>query len=216
MPKAAIVDIDGTLVDTNYHHVLAWFRAFESQDVRVPMWRIHRHIGLAGDLFVEALAGKDVDEEKGEAIRDAESKLYMDLIDEVPLIEGAREFIAGLKEAGCPVVLASSAKEDELGHYLELLDMKESLDGWTSADDVDMAKPDPDVVLVAIEKAGGGDAVMIGDSTWDFKAAARAGVPGIGVLTGGFSEEELRSAGAAQVFRSVREITERLHETELV
>ncbi|MEA2497720.1 MAG: hypothetical protein QOH26_125 [Actinomycetota bacterium] len=215
MPRTAVLDIDGTLVDTNYHHAIGWFRAFKANDVRVPIWRIHRHIGVAGDLFVKAVAGDEVDASKGEAIREAESKFYADLIDDVVLFEGARQLIFSLKEAGCSVVLASSAKEEELNHYLELLDAKDHLDGWTNADDVDQAKPAPDVILVALEKAGGGEGVMIGDSTWDCEAAKRAGVASIGVLTGGFSEDELRKAGAAQVFESVKELESRLSETIL-
>jgi phosphoglycolate phosphatase-like HAD superfamily hydrolase len=216
MPKTAILDIDGTLVDTNYHHALAWFRAFKANDVLVSLWRIHRHIGIAGDLFVEAVAGKEVDEAKGESIRDAESELYGELVDDVVLLDGARELIAKLKERGAKVVLASSAKEEELEHYLEMLQMNESLDGWTSSADVETAKPEPDIVYAALEKAGGGDPVMVGDSTWDCEAAARAGVPSIGVLTGGFSETELRDAGATEVYESVAELTSRLADSKLL
>ncbi|MEA2461592.1 MAG: hypothetical protein QOH90_1769 [Actinomycetota bacterium] len=216
MPRAAILDIDGTLVDTNYQHALGWFRAFRKNDVTVPLWRIHRHIGIAGDLLVEAVAGKDIDSAKGDAIRDAEGRAYSELVGEVTMIEGARELVRTLKRAGCPVVLASSAKEEELEHYLKMLDVSDLLDGWTSSADVDMAKPEPEVIEVAIEKAGGGEAVMIGDSTWDCEAAKRAGVPSIGVLTGGFSASELKDAGAAQVFESVLELSSRLEETDLL
>ena len=215
MSRTAILDIDGTLVDTNYHHALGWFRAFKANDVRVPLWRIHRHIGVAGDLFVEKVAGKEVDSSKGEAIREAESEAYSELIGDVVLLDGARELIVSLKDAGCSVVLASSAKEEELNHYLEMLDSEKYLDGWTSAGDVDMAKPDPDLIHVALEKGGGGEGVMIGDSIWDCEAANRAGVPSIGVLTGGFSRAELEEAGAAQVFESVAELDSRLSETSL-
>ena len=216
MPKTAILDIDGTLVDTNYHHALAWFRAFRANDVTVPLWRIHRHIGIAGDLLVESVAGKEVDAEKGEAIRESETELYGELVDEVVLLEGARELVKALKEGGARVVLGSSAKEEELNHYREMLDVDDLLDGWTSSADVETAKPEPDIVYAALEKAGGGDAVMIGDSTWDCEAAARAGVPSIGVLTGGFSEQELKEAGAAHVYESVAELTSRLEESGLL
>jgi phosphoglycolate phosphatase-like HAD superfamily hydrolase len=216
MPRAAILDIDGTLVDTNYHHALGWFRAFRKHGVTVPLWRIHRHIGLAGDLFVEALAGAEVDRSIGAEIRESEGEIYADLVDEVTLLDGAREFVFALKDAGCPVVLASSAKEEELGHYLDMLDLKDVLDGWTSSADVDTAKPEPDVILVAHDKAGGGEAVVIGDSTWDCKAAARAGLPSIGVLTGGFSAAELTAEGASQVFESVEEMRRRLADTLLL
>jgi HAD superfamily hydrolase (TIGR01549 family) len=215
MPKVAILDIDGTLVDSNYQHAIAWFRAFRANDVTVPLWEIHRHIGIAGDLFVESAAGKDVDRDKGEAIREAEGKLYSEVVDEVVLIEGARELIGALKQRGHKVVLASSAKEEELEHYLEMLDVKDQLDGWTSSGDVDTAKPAPDVIEVALGKVGGGEGVMIGDSTWDCESAERAGVPSIGVLTGGFAASELKEAGASQVFESVSELMDRLDETAL-
>ena len=112
MAKAAILDIDGTLVDTNYHHAVAWYRAFTQLDVEVPLWRIHRHIGMGGDQIVEALAGEDVEEEKGDDIRDTEKERYMEMIEEVKLLPGAREFIFDLTDRDLTVVLASSAKED--------------------------------------------------------------------------------------------------------
>ena len=130
-------------------------------------------------------------------------------------MEGARQLIVDLKERGHTVVLASSAKDDEVEHYLDLLDAREVADDWTSSGDVDATKPEPDLVEAAVKKAGGGDAVMIGDTTWDIQAAQRAGVQTVAVLTGGFSEDELREAGAADVFESVEELRGRLDETPL-
>jgi HAD superfamily hydrolase (TIGR01509 family) len=215
MPPAAILDIDGTLVDTNYQHALAWFRAFRQHSEALPVWRIHRHIGMGGDHLVEALCGEAVEEEKGEDIRAAEKALYMALIEEVEPLQGARELIAELKERGHAVVLASSAKPDEVDHYLDLLDARELVDGWTDSGDVEATKPEPDLVRAAMEKAGGGDAVMVGDSTWDCVAAGRAGIETVAVLTGGFSEAELREAGAAAVFESIEELRARVGETPL-
>jgi HAD superfamily hydrolase (TIGR01549 family) len=215
MPPAAILDIDGTLVDTNYQHALAWFRAFRQHGEALPVWRIHRHIGMGGDHLVEALCGEAVEEEKGEDIRAAEKALYMALIEEVEPFQGARELIAELKERGHAVVLASSAKPDEVDHYLGLLDARELVDDWTDSGDVDATKPEPDLVRAAMEKAGGGDAVMVGDSTWDCVAARRAGIETVAVLTGGFSEAELREAGAAVVFDSIDELRARVGETPL-
>src|SRR5918992_5730902 len=106
MPPAAILDVDGTLVDTNYQHAIAWYRAFRRNEVILPIWRIHRHIGMGGDHLVKALAGEEVDSEKGDDIRDAEKELYEELIDEVQPLEGATELIRDLKEAGHAVVLA--------------------------------------------------------------------------------------------------------------
>lgn len=215
MPPAAILDIDGTLVDTNYQHAIAWYRAFRAHDVVLPIWRIHRHIGMGGDHLVEALGGEQLESEKGDDIRDSEKDLYMELIDEVRPLEGARGLIEDLKERGHAVVLASSAKEDEVDHYLDLLDARELADGWTTSADVEATKPDPDLVKAAVEKAGGGEAVMVGDSTWDCEAAGRAGLETIAVLTGGFSEAELRDAGAVTVFVSIEDLREGLDATPL-
>ncbi len=220
MPLTAIVDVDGTLVDSNYHHTMAFHRAFRQQDVTVPIWTIQRHIGMGSDNLVKAVAGDDVDAEKGEDIRAAHSILYLDAIRDVPPLAGARAFLETLKERGLTVVLASSAKANELDHYLDLLDLRELVDDWTTSADVEATKPEPDLVLAALEKArakGGSDeqAVMVGDSTWDCVAAERAGLDTIGLLSGGFSEAELRDAGAAQVFENVVELRERLGETAL-
>jgi HAD superfamily hydrolase (TIGR01509 family) len=210
---AAILDVDGTLVDTNYQHAIAWFRAFRQHGVVLPLWRIHRHIGMGGDQLVGALAGEDFDEEHGEDVRAAEKALYMSLIVEVEPLEGARDLLETLKQRGHAVVLASSAKPDELDHYLDLLDAREPADGWTDSGDVQRTKPEPDLVKAAIEKAGGGEAVMLGDSTWDCEAAERAGVKTVALLTGGFSEQELQDAGAVEVFFSIPDLLERLDET---
>jgi HAD superfamily hydrolase (TIGR01549 family) len=178
------------------------------------VWAIHRHMGMGGDQLVESLAGEDVEGEKGDDIRAAEKPLYLELIDEVEVCEGAHELIDELKDRGHRVVLATSAKKSELDHYLDLLDARDRVDGWTSSGDVDATKPEPDLVEAALEKAGG-EAVMVGDSTWDCEAARRVEVPVIGVLTGGFAEQELRDRGAEVVFPSLTALRERLDETPL-
>jgi HAD superfamily hydrolase (TIGR01549 family) len=216
MPKIAILDVDGTLVDTNYHHAVAWFRAFRRHFLTLPVWRIHRHIGMGGDQLVAALAGDQVEERIGDSIREAESELYRELIGEVQAMEGSRELIEELKEAGKIVVLASSAKEWEVEHYIELLGAADIVDAWTTSADVERTKPQPDLVHAALDKAGGGgDAILIGDTVWDVEAASRAGVETLAVLTGGFSEAELREAGAKKVFTSVEELRRSLVETPL-
>src|SRR3712207_992014 len=177
MPPAAILDIDGTLVDTNYQHAVAWYRAFRQNDIVLPIWRIHRAIGMGGDQMVPHLIGEERAEELGDDLRASEKPLYLSLIEEVEPFEGARDFIAELKDRGSPVVLASSAKATELEHYLDLLDVRELADAWTSSDDVEQTKPSPDLVQAAMEKAGTEDAVMVGDTPWDIEAAKRAGVP---------------------------------------
>ncbi len=206
MPAAAILDIDGTLVDTNYQHAIAWYRAFRDNELILPVWRIHRHIGMGGDQFVEALAGEEFEKRCGDDVREAEAEHYKSLIDEVEPMDGARELIVALSESEHAVVLASSAKEQEVEHYVDLLDCREIVDGWTTSADVESTKPEPDLVHAALEKVGANEGVMVGDTPWDVKAAKKAGIDTIAVLTGGFSEAELRDAGAVEVFESVREL----------
>ena len=212
-----MLDIDGTLVDTNYHHAVAWYRAFRAHGIVLPVWRIHTHIGMGGDQVVAALTDDRTEEELGDDIRDTETKRYFELIEEVETMDGSRELIERLKERGHTVVLASSAKEDEVDHYLDLLDARDLADGWTTSADVEATKPAPDLVTAALHSVDGstGEAVMIGDTPWDVKAADGAGVRTLAVLTGGFSAQELRDAGALDVFESVRELCEALDRTPL-
>jgi HAD superfamily hydrolase (TIGR01509 family) len=212
----AILDIDGTLVDTNYHHALAWFRALARFDLILPVWRIHRHIGMGGDQMVAALCGDDIEDKLGDDIREAEGDEYARLIGEVRTMDRSRELIMALRDRGHRTVLASSAKADEVEHYLELLDAREIVDGWTTSADVEETKPAPDLVRAALERVGAGDdetAVMVGDTPWDVMAAQKAGVATLAVVTGGFSEQELRDAGAADVFESVADLESRLDAT---
>jgi HAD superfamily hydrolase (TIGR01509 family) len=212
---AAILDIDGTLVDSNYQHAIAWYRALRQHGHVLPIWRIHRHIGMGGDQLVGALCGDEVEEREGDDIRDAEKALYMALIDEVEPLAGARALIEDLKRMGRTIVLASSAKPDEVEHYLDLLDARGLADAWTTSGDVENTKPEPDLVHAALERAGSDSAVMVGDSTWDCEAAGRAGVRTVAVLTGGFSDQELRDAGAIAVYRSIEELRRSLSDTPL-
>jgi HAD superfamily hydrolase (TIGR01549 family) len=211
----AVLDVDGTLVDTNYHHAIAWFRAFRQHELTLPVWRIHRHIGMGGDQLVAALAGQRVEDRQGDSIRASETALYADLIGEVQPFADARRLMELLDGRGHRLVLASSGKRDEVDHYLDLLDARDLVEAWTTSADVERTKPDPDLVVTAIDKVGGGEAVMVGDSTFDCQAAARAGVSTLAILTGGFSEQELREAGAASVFESLSELCEHLDETPL-
>lgn len=215
MALTAILDIDGTLVDTNYHHAIAWYRAFCQLGVVLPVWRVHRHIGMGGDQMVAALAGEEFEESHGDEVRDIETERYKELIDEVRPLPGARTLIERLKEQGHDIVLASSAKQHDVDHYLDLLDARELADGWTTASDVDATKPEPDLVRAALEQAGNanGGAALVGDSSWDCEAARRAGVETIAVLTGGFSNEELREAGASAVYESVEDLLAHIDET---
>ena len=215
MKPAAILDIDGTLVDSNYFHAVAWYRAMRAHDHTLPMWRIHRAIGMGGDQMIAALLGDDVEEREGDDIRDTEKERYFELIEEVQPLDGARDLIVDLKRTDHRVVLASSAKPDEVEHYLDLLDARELADAWTTSGDVENTKPEPDLVNSAVEKVGGGPAVMVGDSVYDCEAAGNADVETIAVLTGGFSDSELLKAGARIVFASIVELRERLSWTPL-
>jgi HAD superfamily hydrolase (TIGR01509 family) len=213
MTTAAILDIDGTLVDTNYHHAIAWYRAFRAKDLVLPIWRIHRQIGQGGDQLVAALAGEEVERRDGRAIRELEAERYRGLIDEVEPLQGARELVEELKRRVDRVVLASSARQAEVEHYLDLLDARDLADAWTTSADVEATKPEPDLIRAAMMKAGADSALMFGDSVWDCEAAARAGLRSVAVLTGGFSEDELRRAGASAVFVGPDELRARLMES---
>ena len=215
MPPAAILDVDGTLVDTNYQHAIAWYQAFRQSDCHLPIWRIHRHIGMGGDQLVESLAGKEFDEEHGEDVRAAEKALYLATIPTVEPLGESRELIEDLKRGGSAVVLASSAKPDEVDRYLDLLDARDLADDWTTSADVEETKPEPDLVVAALDKLGTKDAVMVGDTPWDVEAARKAGIETVCILTGGFSRAELEEAGAVAVFESVAELRQKIAETPL-
>jgi HAD superfamily hydrolase (TIGR01549 family) len=206
MHDTVVLDIDGTLVDTNYHHVIAWDRAFREYDVSVPLWRVHRAIGMGGDRLVAHVAGEDVEQQQGDRVRDRWEHEFDQLIGEVQAVDGARELLTAVKDRGMSLVLASSGKQKHVDAYLDLLDGRTVADAWTTSDDVDDSKPAPDLLQVAIDKVSGTSAIKVGDSVWDCRAADEAGVPAVGVLTGGFSREELLDAGATRVFTSLAEL----------
>ena len=214
-PPAAILDVDGTLVDTNYHHALAWYRAFRDRGIVVPLWRLHRHVGMGGDKFIAAVAGDEVEERFGDELRSRWQAFFNELLPEVQPLAGARSLIVDLKEQGRTVVLASSAIQEHLDVFLDKLQARDLVDGWTTKDDVEASKPDPDLVQAALVQAGTEDAVMVGDTPWDCEAAAQANVPTVAVLTGGYSEQELRDAGAVSVFDSIEALPTGLAATPL-
>ena len=213
--RAAILDVDGTLVDTNYHHALAWYRAFREHGVVVPVWRLHRHVGMGGEKYVAAVAGDEVEERLGDALRDRWEELFDGVLDEISPLEGAKELLVELKERGHRVVLASSSIEAHLDAFLDLVDARDVADAWTMKDDVEASKPEPDLVRAALDKAETEDAIMVGDTPWDVESARAAGIDTVCVLTGGFSEAELRDAGAVAVYESVEALRQRLDETSL-
>jgi HAD superfamily hydrolase (TIGR01549 family) len=203
MPDTAIFDVDGTLVDTNYQHALAWFRAFRRFEITLPLWQLHRGIGMGGDNFVTHVAGQAVEERYGSQLRDAWSEEFDLMIDEVRPFAAARPLLEEIKGRGFKLVLASSGKTKHVEAFLDLIGGKDLADAWTTSDDVQSSKPSPDLVSAALAKVEGASGCMVGDSTWDCVAAAKVRVPTVAVLTGGFSREELQEAGAIRVFDSL-------------
>jgi HAD superfamily hydrolase (TIGR01509 family) len=203
-PRAVLLDIDGTLVDSNYLHVEAWAHAFREVGAPVDTWRIHRLIGMDSALLLEELLGERV-AELGERAKEINSAYYLERTDQLRVFDGARELIADLVERGVLVTLATSAPEDEFEILRRLLDVDRLLTASTSSEDVDTAKPEPDIVHAALDRTGAAaaDTIFIGDSRWDAVAASRAGVEVVGVLSGGFGADELVEAGAATVVEDV-------------
>ena len=211
--RLVLLDVDGTLVDTNHLHVLAWQRAFRGIGLTVPAWLIHRQVGKGGDKLVEAVAGERVERERGDDVRSLHGDEFGALIDEAPPLPGARELLLALRERGVTTVLASSGRAEEVEHYLDLLDARDLLDGVTTSADVDASKPEPDLIAVALERGGGArPALLVGDTVWDGEAAARADVGFVALRSGGIAEEELRAAGAAALCDDAAELAERLDE----
>jgi len=203
MADTAIFDVDGTLVDTNYHHALAWFRALRRYDITRPMWRIHRGIGMGGDQFVSAVGGHEVEEAHGDDLRQAWAEEFDQLIGEIQPFEGARELLVDVKERGFRLVLASSGKAEHVETFLDLIDGTSLADAWTTSDDVEKSKPEADIVAAALAKVEGASGIMVGDSIYDAQAATKLNIPTLGVRTGGFSVGELQEAGVLMVFESL-------------
>jgi len=201
-----VIDVDGTLLDSNYHHTLAWARAFEHVGVTVPLWRIHRHIGMGGDMLVPAVAGDAVADEHGEAVQDRWEKEADQLIEETRLLPGAKELLAALQERGLKVALASSSIPKHAEYAAKLLDADRLADVATTAEDADEAKPDPELIDVALDRVDGTRACMVGDSVWDVQAANKRQLPTIGVLTGGYGRQELLDAGARAVYADLEDL----------
>jgi HAD superfamily hydrolase (TIGR01509 family) len=202
-PLIAVLDVDGTLVDTNYQHALAWYRAFRSLDEVYPVWRIHRLIGMGGDQLVRALGGDEVERRIGDEARERWVTEADPLLEEIAPLPGARDLLVALKERGHRVVLASSGKPHHIDRYLDMLDARDLADDWTTSEDVEATKPAPDLLQVALAKLGepqNAPSVMVGDSVYDVEAAKNAGMPAVVVRSGGFGDDELRGAGAIDIF----------------
>jgi phosphoglycolate phosphatase-like HAD superfamily hydrolase len=203
----ALLDVDGTLVDSNYQHVLAWQRACTEHGLAVPAWRIHRHLGTGGDQLVPAVLGDDVERERGDDLRASWRKHFDPMLDEIQPLEGATELMQALRDRGLVVVLASSGAAEHVEHYVDLLRARGAAEAWTTADDVETTKPAPDLLEVALRKGGGSSALTIGDSTWDCEASRRLGAECFVVRTGGFGRDELLAAGARDVYDSLPDLT---------
>jgi len=208
--RAAVLDVDGTLLDSNYHHTLAWSRAFAAVDGGVPLWRIHRHIGMGGDRLVAAVAGDDLEARLGDQVRARWEKEYDSLMGETRLFAGARGLLVRLRRAGLMVALASSSIPRHAQHAFDLLDAGDLADITTTAADVDESKPHPELVRKVLDDVGTAAACMIGDSTWDVHAASEAGIPTIGLCTGGYGHQELITAGAVCVYDDLLHLTSEL------
>jgi len=211
----AIFDVDGTLVDTNYQHALAWFRAFRRFGITRPLWRIHRGIGMGGDTFVPEVGGSDVEEAHGDALRDAWVEEFDEMIGEIQPFEGAYELLREVKDRGFRLVLASSGKTKHVERFLDLIDAKDLADAFTTSEDAETSKPAPDIVKVALAKVEGSSGVMVGDSVYDVQSAAKLDIPTIALRTGGFGADELLGVGALKVYDSLVELREHLDDTPL-
>jgi HAD superfamily hydrolase (TIGR01549 family) len=212
MTDAAVLDVDGTLVDTNYHHALAWWRAFGRCGLTVPVWRLHRAIGMGGDRLVAAVAGDRVEAEHGDDIRAAWEAEFAPMLAEVRPLPDVERLFRTLTDRGCEIVLASSGKPEHVEHYLDLIDGRKYAAASTTSEDVEDSKPAPDLLQVALSRVAADRALMIGDSTWDCQAARRLQLPAIGLLTGGFGAAELRDAGAIAVYETLAELAAALAE----
>lgn len=214
--SAVLFDIDGTLVDSNYLHVYAWCRAFNEVDIPVESWRIHRSIGMDGGRLLQSVAG-DADDD----VLDQAKELHLRYLREsAPLLKrlpGARELLERVAGLGMKVVLASSSSEDELALSLPVLDSDDLVAAKTSSKDVEVAKPEPTIIEVALDRAGvdADHAVYVGDAVWDIVACGRAGVQAIGLLSGGVSRGELEKAGAEAVFENAKDLADHLDDTSI-
>lgn len=217
-PVIAVLDVDGTLVDSNYHHALAWYRAFRSLGETFPVWRLHRLIGMGGDQLVAAIGGDELEERLGDRARERWTQEMEPLLGELCPLPGARDLLVAVRERGHRLVLASSGKADQVDHHLDLLDARDVAEAWTTSDDVEASKPHPDLLQTALRKLGepqDAPAVVVGDSVFDVAAAEAAGMPAIVVRSGGFGDDELRDAGAIDLFDTPADLVAALDRTPL-
>ena len=213
---AVLFDVDGTLVDSNYLHVHAWYRAFQDAAFPVEAWRIHRSIGMDGSRLVASLADS-ADDDTRSRVKELHSHYYRQTTSLLRRLPGARELLEAVKSLGLQVVLASSAPEDELKILRDVLAGDDLVSAVTSSADVDTAKPDPDILRVALDRAGVDSerAVFVGDTVWDVTACKRAGVQAIALRSGGVSQGELETAGAVSVFDDPHDLCRHIESTPI-
>ncbi|HYV82042.1 MAG TPA: HAD family hydrolase [Pyrinomonadaceae bacterium] len=214
--QAFLFDLDGTLIDSVYQHVLAWREALEAGGIHLAVWRIHRQIGMSGGLFVNALAretGRTVSPEEAERIHDVHGEAFKRYASQVRALPGAQELLAYLTKAGVPWAIATSGRRESAKLSLHLLGVGEDIP-MVTRDMVRHAKPDPDLFLAAAEQLGVPieNSVVIGDSIWDLLAARRARALSVGVLSGGYGREELERAGAYRVYNDPADLLRHLDE----
>ena len=211
-----LFDLDGTLVDSVYQHVLAWREALESGGIHLAVWRIHRQIGMSGGLFINALlreTGHTVSAEEAERLQHVHTEAFSRYASQVRPLPGAEDLLAYLTNSGVPWAIATSGRMESARHSLKLLGLNEDVPAITR-DLVRHAKPDPDLFLAAAEKLGVeiSDSVVVGDSIWDLLAARRARALGVGLLSGGYGREELERAGAYRVYNDPADLLRHLDE----
>jgi HAD superfamily hydrolase (TIGR01549 family) len=208
--ETVVLDIDGTLVDSVYQHTVAWTRAFQTVGLAIPAWRLHRVIGMGGDKLVTEVAGRVTEDAVGDAVREAHSEEYQQLFSSVHPLPGAERLISELKSRDLRVAVASSGSRADAERALGLLDDAGRADTVVTGDDGAATKPDPALVELAIERVGGGHAAVVGDSVWDLYAARESKQYAVALLTGGFSADDLREAGADVVLDGPSELIARL------
>ncbi|MCO5993247.1 HAD family hydrolase [Actinoallomurus rhizosphaericola] len=202
MTEAVIFDVDGTLVDTNYLHAVTWWEAFRQYGHGVDMAAVHRAIGMGSDKLLDQLLPDDRDRDEDDAIRAAHKTLYRLFWKRLRAFDGAADLLRACAALGLKVVLASSAEGDEMEALRAALDADDAITAATSSADAEESKPAPDIVQVALERAGvpADRAIFVGDTVWDVRACQKAGLPCIAVLTGGIGADEVREAGAVAVY----------------
>ncbi len=202
-----LFDVDGTLVDSTYHHAVAWHRAFTREGIQVPMWRVHRTVGMGGDKLVGVVAGDEVEEERGDQLREAWKEEYAELMAEVEPLPGAADLVRSLDEAGYVVALASSGEKPFADAAVADLGVARQIAALTTTTDADSSKPDADILVATLDQLEGVErAVLVGDTPYDVEAAARIGLGCVGLLTGGFSQAELEEAGAVAVVEDLTDL----------